>query len=80
MNYLDDDLTEVAIQQVCYYLIEKVIDNLDDLKVYLTIHVESIEEIKSNLKSIEKDLHDKIDENIERINEKYRENNSVNEN
>jgi hypothetical protein len=80
MKYLDDDLTDVAIQQVCYYLLEKLVDNLDDLKVHLPNHIETIEEVKSKLKSIEKDLYDKTNEDIERINEKYRENNSVNEN
>lgn len=80
MNVLDDDLTEVATQQVCYYLIERLIDSLDDLKVHLPNHVGTIEEVKLKLRSIGKDLYDKIDEDIEKINEKYRENNSVNEN
>ena len=80
MKFLEDDLTDVAIQQVCYYLIEKLVDNLDDLKVHLPNHITNIEEIKSKLKSIEKDLYVEIDNNIEKINKTYREENSVNEN
>lgn len=80
MNYLDDDLTDVAIQQVCYYIIGNLVKSLDDLKVHLPNHIETIEEMKLKFESIEKDLYNKTNEDIERINEKYREHNSVNEN